>query len=63
MTELDRKRLGMGHSKLMNMPKRKRSTDIQDALANKIEMFCLEMTTLKCCRKRKMKKESFKNEF
>ena len=38
MTGLNRKRLGMGHSKLMNM-KRKRSTNIQDALANKVKVF------------------------
>ena len=39
MTGLNRKRLEMGHSKLMNMHKRKRSTNIRDALANKLEVF------------------------
>ena len=39
MTGLNRKRFGMGHLKLMNMPKRKRSTNIRYALANKVEVF------------------------
>lgn len=39
MTGLNRKRLGMGFSKTMTIPMRKRSTNIRDALAKKVDFF------------------------
>ena len=57
----------------MNMPERRRSTNIRDVLASlptsemslliKLKRSCLEMTALECCPDRKMEKESFINEF